>query len=178
MQQFSKLTASRIKKPNSIEIGRMKQSPVMKTIQSKNSTSKKQRKSKLRKSVRNYAINNQATFDRRPYNQKLGHQGTFDAKFSEAAIKNLKTDNISVQKVQKNLKKYTNNRGKHEKWSLKDVPIKLLRKPTNFHFLYNTEAMNQFYNQRMAQSDLRSLKNSIVNTSFDNIKDYEKNVDK
>ena len=83
--------------------------------------------------------------------------------------------------MQKSLKHLTKSRGKHEKWSLKDVPIKLLRKPTNFSFLYNSNAMTNYYNHKMAEEQQAQLEgNDIIlrsNNSFeagDNLNSFMK----
>jgi len=49
--------------------------------------------------------------------------------------------------LNKNINNISKQRGKHDKWSLKDVPISILSKPTNFNFLYNSNAMSNYYNK-------------------------------
>lgn len=101
--------------------------------------------------------------------------GTFDRAYSSVNVKTTNQDKQIVQKVQKNLKHLTKNRGKHDKWSLLDVPIKLLRKPTNFNFLYNSNAMANFYNHKAAVDELAQRRNTAnkVNSSFEEVRDLK-----
>ena len=109
-----------------------------------------------------------------------GHK-SFENILNSAANASSSKTKGSIQKVQKNLHSLASMRGKHDEWSKKDVPLKLLRKPTNFSFLYNHSAMANFFNSKMAQEQkvreaCRNI-NKKVNTSyenFDNLKDVLK----
>ena len=46
-----------------------------------------------------------------------------------------------VDRVEMSIKNLRNLRGKHDQWSLKDVPIQLLRKPLNFGMQQGNKAL-------------------------------------
>lgn len=118
-------------------------------------------------SQRNAGINNKAGYN------------TFERAYSTNNVR-ISTGNKSAINVQKNLKHLTKMRGAHDKWSLKDVPIKLLRKPTNFKFLYNSSAMANYYNDKIAlEEQVRNkCKNTNINTSLDNINNLKQILSK
>ncbi|CAI2367846.1 unnamed protein product [Moneuplotes crassus] len=74
--------------------------------------------------------------------------------FSTVSVQGSIDSKAEIAPVYKNFKNYKNLRGQNEKWSLKDVPIKFLGKPSNFNFLYNSNAMTNYYNSQIKSIDL------------------------
>jgi len=97
---------------------------------------------------------------------------------SKIILINFAIPNKVIQAVTKNMKHLDKYKGQHERWSLKDVPIKLTRKPTNFSFLYNSRVMSDYYNHKMVKQELSvsQTRNNDLNTSYDNFKDFKQKL--
>ena len=66
--------------------------------------------------------------------------GTFDKTTSDQIPDPLAKPTNPVEKVEMSITNLRNLRGSHDRWSLKDVPIKLLRKPLNYGMAHKLDS--------------------------------------
>jgi hypothetical protein len=100
---------------------------------------------------------------------------TFERAKSSLNEKNSADQNNVFQKVQENIEKLRQNRGKHDEWSIIDIPIKLLRKQTNIKELYGHEIMDRYARMNVrGKSKCDRKSRLIVSVSCSSIIDYMK----